>query len=216
MVDVWRFVPLAGVLVFFGLGIGVRAWLHARRYGSSGIVLFRRGAPSERLLGSLGILLPVVLLGQATVAAVAPEMARGVAPEALALRLRPLGATLLFGGAVLMFVAQLDMGASWRVGLEHERAGALVTGGLYRYSRNPIYLFMFVAFAGFAVLLPTWPLLLVLAVSAIGWRVWVVRVEEAHLLAIYGEAYRAYAARVGRFVPWIGRLRRTGTHDPRR
>jgi len=207
MTDLWRFVPLAGVIVLFGLGIGVRAWLHARRYGSSGIVLFRGSAPSERLVGALGLLLPVALLAVATAAAVAPEAVRGVASEAWTLRLRPLGAALLFGGAFLMFGAQLDMGASWRIGLEHGRGGALVTTGLYRYSRNPIYLFMLVAFAGFVLLLPTWPLLAILAISAVGWRVWVVRVEEAHLLAIYGEAYRAYAARVGRFVPWIGRLR---------
>jgi protein-S-isoprenylcysteine O-methyltransferase Ste14 len=32
------------------------------------------------------------------------------------------------------------------------------------------------------------------------------RLEERHLLRVHGEAYRAYAARVGRFVPWMGRL----------
>src|SRR5439155_1753687 len=58
MADVWRLVPLAGVLVFFGLGIGLRAWLHARRHGSSGIVLFRGNAPSERLLGAVGVVVP--------------------------------------------------------------------------------------------------------------------------------------------------------------
>jgi len=207
MADVWRLVPLAGVLVFFGLGIGVRAWLHARRHGSSGIVLFRGNAPSERLLGAVGVVVPAALLVQATVAAIAPDLARGTLPASCAPVLRPLGAALLFGGSLLMFIAQLHLGASWRVGLEHERPGELVTSGLYRYSRNPIYVFMFVAFAGFAVLLPTWPLLVTLAGGAIGWRRWVVRVEEAHLLATYGDAYRAYAARVGRFLPGVGRLR---------
>src|SRR5438128_6320336 len=204
---VWRFIPLVGMLVFLGLGIGVRTWLHARRYGSSGVVLFRGNALSERLLGVLGVVVPVVLLAQATVAAIGPQVVRGAIPESFAIVLRPLGALLLLGGALLMFVAQLDLGASWRVGLEHERPGELVTSGLYRYSRNPIYLFMFGAFAGFALLLPTWPLLVILAGGAIGWRRWVVRVEESHLLATYGDAYRAYAARVGRFLPWVGRLR---------
>jgi len=207
MTHFWRFVPLAGVLVFFGLGIGVRAWLHARRYGSTGVVLFRGGTPSERLLGALALLVPVALLAQATLAVVAPERVHAVAAEPVARLLRPLGAALLFGGSLLMFAAQLDLGASWRIGLERERARALVTSGLYRYSRNPIYLFMGAAFVGFALLLPTWPLLLILAGGAIGWRVWVIRVEEPHLLAIYGDAYRAYAARVGRFLPWMGRLR---------
>src|SRR5437870_1725208 len=112
MPDVWRFIPLAGVLVFFGLGIGVRTWLHARRYGSSGVVLFRGSAPSERLLGALGLVVPMALLVQATAAAVAPQVVGGAIPESFATVLRPLGASLLFGGALLMFVAQLDLGAS--------------------------------------------------------------------------------------------------------
>jgi protein-S-isoprenylcysteine O-methyltransferase Ste14 len=33
-----------------------------------------------------------------------------------------------------------------------------------------------------------------------------VRFEELHLLAHQGDAYRHYAARVGRFVPWWGRI----------
>jgi len=32
------------------------------------------------------------------------------------------------------------------------------------------------------------------------------RLEEEHMLAIHGDAYRAYARRVGRFFPTIGRL----------
>jgi protein-S-isoprenylcysteine O-methyltransferase Ste14 len=30
--------------------------------------------------------------------------------------------------------------------------------------------------------------------------------EEAYLLRTYGDAYRGYAGRVGRLLPWIGRL----------
>jgi len=37
-----------------------------------------------------------------------------------------------------------------------------------------------------------------------------VRLEEQHLLTMHGAAYAAYAARVGRFVPWVGRLEQHG------
>jgi len=33
------------------------------------------------------------------------------------------------------------------------------------------------------------------------------RLEEKHLAGLHGPSYRAYAARVGRFVPGVGRLR---------
>jgi protein-S-isoprenylcysteine O-methyltransferase Ste14 len=207
MTEPWRFVPLAGILLFFVLGLGVRSWLHTRRYGSTGFVLFRGGTPWERALAALGVVIPVALLAQATVAAIDPQAVRRVVPGSLTPALSVLGAVLLFGGTLLMFVAQLHMGASWRVGLEDRHPGALVTAGLYRYSRNPIYAFMFVSFAGVGLLLPTWWLLATVAGGVIGVRTWVVRVEEVHLVAIYGPAYRTYAARVGRFLPLVGRLR---------
>ena len=35
------------------------------------------------------------------------------------------------------------------------------------------------------------------------------RLEEAHLIRLHGAAYRAFAARVGRFLPGVGRLSKT-------
>lgn len=46
-----------------------------------------------------------------------------------------------------------------------------------------------------------------LAVVHAGIQMQVRAVEEPHLLATHGQAYAHYAARVGRFLPWIGRLR---------
>jgi protein-S-isoprenylcysteine O-methyltransferase Ste14 len=92
------------------------------------------------------------------------------------------------------------MGASWRIGIDRRDAPGLVTGGPYRFSRNPIYLCMFIVLAGFVVLLPGWPTLLTFVGTVAGIRLAVAK-EEAHLAAVYGEAYRAYTRRVGRFVP---------------
>jgi protein-S-isoprenylcysteine O-methyltransferase Ste14 len=55
--------------------------------------------------------------------------------------------------------------------------------------------------------MPTWLSLLQLVLAAIGIHLQV-RAEEAWLLRTYGDAWRTYAARVGRFVPGLGRLRR--------
>ena len=200
--------PLIAVLAFYGLGFGWRTWVQLRRYGSSGIVLFRSGRPGQHLREALFVVLAVALLAEAALAAVAPRRLPGLVPlaPATAAVLRATGTVMVLGATALMLAAQLDLGASWRVGIDQGARPGLVTGGLYRYSRNPIYVAMLAALLGFALLLPSWISLGLLIGAGLGIRRHV-RDEEAYLARTYGEEYRRYAARVGRFVPGVGRLR---------
>ncbi len=203
--------PLIAVLVFYGLGFGWRTWVQLRRYGSSGIVLFRSGRLGQHLREALFVVLAVALLAEAALAAVAPRRLPGLVPlaPATAAVLRATGTVMVLGATALMLAAQLDLGASWRVGIDEGARPGLVTGGLYRYSRNPIYVAMLTALLGFALLLPSWISLGLLIGAGLGIRRHV-RDEEAYLARTYGEEYRRYAARVGRFVPGVGRLREPG------
>ena len=203
--------PLIAVLVFYGLGFGWRTWVQLRRYGSSGIVLFRSGRPGQHLREALFVVLAVALLAEAALAAVAPRRLPGLVPlaPATAAVLRATGTVMVLGATALMLAAQLDLGASWRVGIDEGARPGLVTGGLYRYSRNPIYVAMLAALLGFALLLPSWISLGLLIGAGLGIRRHV-RDEETYLARTYGEEYRRYAARVGRFVPGVGRLRAPG------
>jgi len=203
--------PLIAVLAFYGLGFGWRTWVQLRRYGSSGIVLFRSGRPGQHLREALFVVLAVALLAEAALAAVAPRRLPGLVPlaPATAAVLRATGTVMVLGATALMLAAQLDLGASWRVGIDEGARPGLVTGGLYRYSRNPIYVAMLAALLGFALLLPSWISLGLLIGAGLGIRRHV-RDEEAYLARTYGEEYRRYAARVGRFVLGVGRLRAPG------
>jgi len=203
--------PLIAVLVFYGLGFGWRTCVQLRRYGSSGIVLFRSGRPGQHIREALFVVLTVALLAEAALAAVAPRRLPGLVPlaPATAAVLRATGTVMVLGATALMLAAQLDLGASWRVGIDEGARPGLVTGGLYRYSRNPIYVAMLTALLGFALLLPSWISLGLLIGAGLGIRRHV-RDEEAYLARTYGEEYRRYAARVGRFVPGVGRLRAPG------
>lgn len=79
-------------------------------------------------------------------------------------------------------------------------ASALCTDGPFRYTRNPIYLGDWFILAGVALVLNTlWPLLFAPLIWAL-LRYGVIRHEEAHLEARFGEAYRAYKTRVRRWV----------------
>jgi protein-S-isoprenylcysteine O-methyltransferase Ste14 len=80
-----------------------------------------------------------------------------------------------------------------------------VTTGLYRFCRNPIFLGILITLTGYALLLPSRLSLILLLGTFLGVRQQVL-VEETYLVRSYGDHYREYARRVGRFLPGIGRL----------
>ena len=200
--------PVIGVVVLLAIVCCWRPLLQRRRHGSSGILFFRSGDWPQNLRDALGAVLVVCLLGQGIAAAGWPEAlapVRGLyRPE---VRIwQGTGALFLFGGLVLLIVAQLHLGASWRIGIDEGTSLGLVTSGLYRFCRNPIFLAILITLTGYAVLIPTRLSLALLLGAFIGIRQQVLT-EEAYLLRAYADAYRDYARRVGRFLPAIGRLR---------
>lgn len=194
----WRFVPLA-FLVFFTAVVGVRNAIHIRRTGESGNFILRTKDPRQRMRDACGVIVVVIFSVQAIRAA---GGAVAIADSDVA---RWIGALFAFGGVLLTFSAQMGLGTSWRIGIEAEARPGLVTEGWYSLCRNPIFLFMLVALGGFALLM--WnSLTTILFVALCLGIARQVREEEAWLLRAYGEEYRRYAQRVGRFLPGVGKL----------
>lgn len=82
----------------------------------------------------------------------------------------------------------------------YQAASNLCVDGPFRWTRNPIYLGDWFIFAGASLLLATWwPLVFVLPVWFII-RYGVIRHEEAHLEARFGEQYRDFRSRVRRWL----------------
>lgn len=98
------------------------------------------------------------------------------------------------------------MGNSWRIGVEDEERTELVTGGAFSLARNPIFTTMIVTAAGLAAMVPNAIALFGLVVTVVAVQMQVRAVEEPYLLRTHGDAYAAYAAEVGRFLPGVGRL----------
>jgi protein-S-isoprenylcysteine O-methyltransferase Ste14 len=77
---------------------------------------------------------------------------------------------------------------------------ALVTEGPFRYSRNPLYVGVTLMYTGLALLIPAlWPLLLLVPVLLV-MRWGVIAREERYLERKFCEPYRAYLARVRRWI----------------
>lgn len=84
--------------------------------------------------------------------------------------------------------------------LKPERASAIVTSGVYRITRNPMYL-------GMALLLLAWAIYLSALLPFAGLLIYVwyitkfqIKPEERVLESIFGEEYSSYAARVRRWL----------------
>lgn len=203
--QLFRYLPLAGALLLAAT-VAWRLWLQHYRYGSSGVFLFRPGSRAQIARDSMALVLLALLVGQAVVAAVWPEslpLSEADRRAMPAFRLA-LGTVLLFGGLLLLVSAQLNLGASWRIGIEEGARPGLVTGGLYRFCRNPIFLAMLVILTGYTLLLPTLLSAVLLAGAYVGLRQQIAA-EEDYLLRTYGEEYREYARRTGRLLPGIGK-----------
>jgi protein-S-isoprenylcysteine O-methyltransferase Ste14 len=82
----------------------------------------------------------------------------------------------------------------------YKAASTLCTEGPFRFSRNPIYVGDWFILAGVSLLMKTaWPLVFAPLIWAL-LRYGVIRHEEAHLEARFGDDYRAYRARVRRWL----------------
>jgi protein-S-isoprenylcysteine O-methyltransferase Ste14 len=82
----------------------------------------------------------------------------------------------------------------------HKPATALVTGGLNRFSRNPIYISLSLIYAGIALLANSaWALVLLVPLLIVMHYGVIVR-EERYLEMKFGEDYRRYKAAVRRWL----------------
>jgi len=204
-----KLLPVA-VLAYLCTAIVWPTWRTWRRGGVFPIVFHREAETAQRVIG---LLLGLLLVGLAVWSVLCAALEPGrLGIWQLAVGWQAIGWLLFLGGLVISLAAQAEMGASWRVGID-DRPTLLVTGGLFALSRNPIFLGMFLTLAGLVLITPAPWTVVGLAVAMILVSLQV-RLEERNLVRMHGPEYAAYAARVGRFVPWLGRLRPRGGPGP--
>lgn len=109
------------------------------------------------------------------------------------------GLVLLVASLVWTAVAQTQMGTSWRIGIDKKNQTGLVEKGLFTVSRNPIFLGMRLALAGFFLTIPNAVTLLTLGLGDVLMQIQV-RLEEEHLGSLHGEKYAEYCRRVRRWL----------------
>lgn len=111
-----------------------------------------------------------------------------------------LGGALGLAGLVLLFAAAARFIKAGTNIPTSRPSTALVTDGLYRFSRNPIYLGLTLVYLGLAVGMASLAVLLLLPPLLAVMQIGVIQREERYLEARFGEAYRAYRQRVRRWL----------------
>jgi protein-S-isoprenylcysteine O-methyltransferase Ste14 len=196
------FLAMYGLLAF-----GARMVVHIRRTGSTGFKGLRGASGSERAGGLLLVsAVALVLTGPGLQLAGALDPL-GALTGALA---NILGIVLACAGITMTLLAQFAMGDAWRVGVDLSERTELVTDGPFSLARNPIFAAMIPAFTGIVLLAPNPLTIAGMILLTVALELHVRLIEEPYLLRVHGEQYAAYAARVGRFLPGIGRLRLDG------
>jgi len=93
----------------------------------------------------------------------------------------------------------ISFGNSFRVGIDIDKPGSLVTTGAFALSRNPLYLAFFMLLIGIFLVFSTW---LFFAYFVAG--LWLIDrqvcLEESALHSIYGTEYDEYCSKVRRYV----------------
>jgi len=104
-------------------------------------------------------------------------------------------------GVALTFVAQCQMGKSWRVGVNEEEKTELIKHGLYAHVRNPIYTGAFIFCLGLLLVLPSFYMFVCVAGVVVSIEVLVRFVEEPYLTKQHGEVFHQYVKTTGRYSP---------------
>ena len=110
-----------------------------------------------------------------------------------------IGVVLSYIGLIIFLSALIAFGNSWRVGIDKDNQGELITNGIFKYSRNPIFLFMNIYFIGITLVYPTAIFILMTVIFMVGVHKQILN-EEKHLEKIYKEDYQNYKEQTRRYL----------------
>jgi protein-S-isoprenylcysteine O-methyltransferase Ste14 len=112
----------------------------------------------------------------------------------------PVGAAALAAGVALAGAGVVAVARHHTTIVPHRPVAILLTTGVYRLSRNPMYAGLALGYLGAAILVGSWWPLLTLLLALLAVRLLVINPEERYLTATFGVTYDNYRRRVRRWV----------------
>jgi len=191
---------LAYLLIYFAIAFGLPTYRVWKRTGVNPVTFGNSGNAHDYI----GQLFKIVLLALVAVV-VAHTFFTSSRPFLLPVTwleiswVQSLGYALLVLSLIWIIIAQVQMGNSWRIGIDEEKQTDLVTAGLFKWSRNPIFLGMLATLLGIFLVMPN-ALTLLFAVLGYVLIQIQVRLEETFLESKQGAKYNEYRAKVRRWL----------------
>lgn len=188
------------LILFFGLAMILPSY---RVWKTTGVNPYKLGK-SESAHDYVGTLFRLTIFSVALVViafAFLPNLYEYLVPISYLsnTNLNTVGQTLLIIAVIWVLVAQVHMQKSWRIGIDEDVKTELVQTGLFKISRNPIFLGMRVMLLGLFFVLPSAATLVILFVGDLLIQIQV-RLEEEFLTRTHGKAYLAYRKQVRRWI----------------
>jgi protein-S-isoprenylcysteine O-methyltransferase Ste14 len=193
--SVFRFMVIISIALTLPIGLYYRIRSQATREK-----LARR---EEGVFIMIGLRLCGLLAWVALIAYLFNPASMAWSSVVLPLWLRWIGAVLgLFAVPPLLFWTFRSLGKNLTDTVVTRREHTLVTHGPYRWVRHPFYDVVFLWGLSLSVLTANL-LLALLGFSAFTMMVLRTRIEEKKLIERFGDEYRAYMVRTGRFLPHV-------------
>ncbi len=191
---------LVYLLIFFGLAMILPSY---RVWKTTGVNPYKLGK-SESAHDYVGTLFRLTIFSVALVViafAFLPNLYEYLVPISYlsTVTLNTVGQTLLIIAVIWVLIAQVHMQKSWRIGIDEDVKTELVQTGLFKFSRNPIFLGMRVMLLGLFLVLPNAATLVILFIGDLLIQIQV-RLEEEFLTRTHGKGYLAYQKQVRRWI----------------
>ena len=149
--------------------------------------------PLDRVPPPLGFL-AAFLVGMLLQHLVRPHSPTSPAPFAV------LGVVLVAVGAAMASSAIVLFVTNRTTVVPHGQPAQFVVRGPFRWTRNPMYVGLVLAYAGAAAWTGTWLALPLLTLPILHLSRWIIPMEEAELRSRFGQAYEDYSRRVRRWL----------------
>lgn len=187
-------------VAFFGIAVIWRSYAVTKETGLHVFKLHQKEG-SESVINMYFKFLPLVSILVFLIAALFPEfyLLIGLIELLNHSFIQWVGMGIMVVALFWVILAQSHMGASWRIGIDYETKTAFVQKGLFKYSRNPIFVGVIFISLGYFLVLPN-PITFTILALDIALIQIQVALEEEYLKKQHGQDYVNYCHQVRRWL----------------